>query len=780
MRKYFLILVLCLFLIGVSLAVPTEENYQRNAQHLTQYVNAAGLDWSVIHDAASGSAVQTNTDVSPIIRCDGITNKWDNFGRVLLGFNTSAIPDDKEVLNVSLRVYVNGVWDGWGDKSIDLVYAFPTSSPYDTTDYDSFGSNVLATKPISSISAGWNWFNFTDDGTISKTGTTYLGLRVSSDTANSEPAWTSGRQSYITIDYTPNLARLYVIYDDYDETIYLTQTLSSSYIVEGDTLYLTQNTSEGVYNFGEVLYDPLGSGTYDSFGWFNDTLRDSITFTLSDIDAGSYIFHSYVYNGTRTAEDNTTFTVLAEPTPTPTINQNYTQTVTATPTPRPVTCSYWSAALSSSSIPRGGNTTVTLTEADPSDNFDKIEYIKVLPNGQEIPQYYFINDPGFFGLGAGWVKVDPLTDTASASSLSEAKSYLMSFSVSGENHIKVNVYDDKSLLRSLYTDYELVCGMILDVHVGGTTSVPDEDYPGPDGIDGTDDDTPYEWGPDGLEGTDDDITYYTPQIGINVWEADTKAIVYDTTICVQDRTTGAWENQSNQYGQTVYFYANPGQHIRIYVNKSPWSVFDQTITVPNPPGTYGVYLTRPISQETGYSWVVFAVKEANTLYPLSGAYITLDTGANVTTNGAGGAQFNLTEGETVYYTISKYGYHSTTGYITVPADDYYPTVVLNRDTSITLYTPIPTGTSQVIGPTATGTLAPGGNGSIWIPGGGGGGATAVPTLDTLQRAERTEQGLSIWYANLPALSGFFLLMIIIGGFGMMTESFNFGGRRRRR
>jgi hypothetical protein len=386
-------------------------------------------------------------------------------------------------------------------------------------------------------------------------------------------------------------------------------------------------------------------------------------------------------------------------------------------------CGYWEASLSSSTIPRGSSATVNLTEHDPDDDFDKILYYQVLPNGQKTLKEIYVNDPGLFGFGDKWVHIDPSTNIATESSVAAAKTATFNFYDTGTNQIVVEIYDDKSLVRTLYSDYEAVCGMVLDVEVGELMN----------------------------------------QIGISVWEADTGAAITDADIAVQDLTDGSWQNKTASLGFYQYFDVIPGQNIRIYLNEVPWSVYNETITVPNPPGTYRVLLRRPLEQIANKSWVVFSVKRSTDLLPLTGVKISLNTTANATTDSNGGAKFSLDEGATIFYTASKWGYFPQTGYLTVTTDDMYVLVKLGLDPSQPL---------TYITPTATYTMP----GITTIPTTAGPGTYA--TLNTTLQRQRESQALSIWYENLPALSYFFLLMILMGGLGMMMDSV--GGRRKRR
>lgn len=615
---------------------------------------------------------------------------------------------------------------------------------------------------------GWNTSSLPDDEYITDA---YIYTYCTASTSTLSDAPMVGIQSLEGIDWNSGGDSDETTWDLWEEgissaiwTTVDSYTASQYYYIDVDTAWINET---GESTFGFILSTDLDYADELVGPTWSSAKLDEVRFD------GNY--------------GNSKLIVITgeEPTPTPTptpgnYSPNWTATVTATPTPRPVTCTYWTGALSSYSIAVGGNTTVTLTETDPDDDFDKIEYYLLWPSGYTEPRAYFVKDNyGVFGFGETWVYIDPISNEATMSSLSAAKSYTIDpVAVAGENTVKVIIYDDTSLLGMIgIHSWQVVCGMFIDLQVGGSSYLPEgPDYPGPDGVDGTEDDTPYEWGPDGIQGTDDDIVYTNPRIGINVWEQDTKAIVYNATVCVYNYDTGAWTNQTSLYGETLYYYVTPHKNIRIVVNKAPWLAYDTTIQVQNPPGTYGVYLKRPMINTENKSWVVFSIKEANTLYPLSGAAITLDTGENTTTNGAGGAQLELDEGDTVYYTISKYGYYSTTDYLTVPADDYYLTVTLNRNPDQILYTPIPTNPeiTQVI-PMGTPTYSPGANGSLWLPAGG---QTAIPTLNTAARNERVDQSISQWAANLPALTDFFIMLIFIGGLGMMMDVFDRKKRRR--
>jgi hypothetical protein len=413
------------------------------------------------------------------------------------------------------------------------------------------------------------------------------------------------------------------------------------------------------------------------------------------------------------------------PTPTP------TATPTATPTPVPELCGYWTLAVNTSNIIRNGYVQGTLTETDPSNRFDMIDWYIVSPDGQEFLMYHYVYDPGLFGLGAGWFEVTK-TGTAYASSEAAAKQNDIKFTTSGgAHHLRAKIYDDVSLLPMVYHDYDLVCTLDQVVYVGETTQA-------------------------------------SNTLGINVKECDTSAMLTGVNIGVYDYLTGQWSNKTSEYGGTTYFNVVPGHNVRVVANKTGWLNSDTDYTIPATPYLYEVCLKRPLVDIEDKSYVFFNVRDSVTLAGLFQANIQLSDGQIQNTLPSGYAGFSVNDSETYIYTVTKPGYQSFSDSFTITTDTTIPVKLVQISPTPTLTYPITTLPTVTITGTTTGTVTPTGTG-VW--------SNTTATLSPTDKTYKTTKGLDIWYMNLETLSGLLFVAAVFGAIGLISDSM---GRRRRR
>lgn len=371
-------------------------------------------------------------------------------------------------------------------------------------------------------------------------------------------------------------------------------------------------------------------------------------------------YPSAVYEWKRTLYgDNPTYPVAGTLTPTP--------TPTATPTPVPELCGYWSLAVNTSNIVRNGYVQGTLTESDPSDRFDKIDWYRVLPSGEEILALSYVYDPGFFGLGAGWFEVSP-TGVATASSEAAAKQNTLQFTTSGgAHHLRAKIYDDVSLIPTVYHDYSLVCTLSQVVYVGETIQS-------------------------------------TTEQGINVYEADTNALLSSVSLNVYDQNTGEWQNKTSPVGGgTTYFNVVPGHILQVHATKSGWIPFDGSITVSSPPVPYPIYLKRPLVDVVNQSYAHFNVRDSLTREGIYQATIMLSNGQGKKTMPSGYAGFSVNDSETYYYTVTKSGYYSFSDSFSITDDTTFQVLLESTGIPPTTLTypvsPLPTVTMPTVTPT---------------------------------------------------------------------------------
>lgn len=456
--------------------------------------------------------------------------------------------------------------------------------------------------------------------------------------------------------------------------------------------------------------------------WYNGTGTTDLEFTVFGCDLMTYIWSGDgVYFNFKDISP-ATCGEPAEPTPT---------LPTPTPTPVPAVCGYWTFAVNTSNIARNDYVQGTLTENDPANLHKMIEWYRVLPSGQEVLKKQFVYDSGFFGFGASWVEIDTISGSASASSEAAAKQNSLQFLESGTCYMRAKIYEDKSLLPAVFHDYNLLCTLNQIVYVAYTTQG-------------------------------------TSQLAVNVYEADTNALISGVEVHAFDYFSGEWYNKTAAYGGTIYFDVVPGHNHRFLVDDSRWITYDEDYVIPNPPGSYPIYLKRPLPSIVNHSYAQFYVKDGSTYNSIYGATISLSDGQVKNTLPSGFAEFSVDNGADYYYTISKSGYNGQTGSFNI-----------NVDTTINelLYPKIPTATPTTlpywtVQPTPLQTYP---NGTV-IPG-----QTVAPqptfTLDTVGRATKLTDATDVWYRNAPFLSNFLFLLVIMGGLGLMTKSM--GGNRRR-
>jgi len=414
-----------------------------------------------------------------------------------------------------------------------------------------------------------------------------------------------------------------------------------------------------------------------------------------------------------------------------------TPTPTATPTPGIDLCQYWSLSLNTSNINRNEAVLGTLTETDPDNRYDMIDWYRVLPNGAEYIAKHYIYDSGLFGLGAGWFLVDSYTGYTEASSVDEALENEIDFTTSGGAHyVRVRIYDDKSLLPLVYHDYDHVCTKEAIVYVAETTQ---------------------------------SLT----QQGINVYEADTNAFLSDVSLSVYDYGSGEWQNKTSSYGSTTYFNAVPGHNMRVLANKTGWLSSDSTFTVANPPVTYAVYLKRPLPDIVNKSYVFFNVRDSVTHTGLYQATIQLSDGQLQSTLPSGYAGFSVNDSESYYYTVSKPGYQTLTSTFSISEDTTIPVLLVQIAPTPTVTLPITTLPTV----TVTGTLTPTVTGTTTLT------ATATgtysnATLAAAERVQKTTKAADVWYTHAETLSNLLFLAVIVGVLGLMSNAMD--KRRRRR
>lgn len=521
------------------------------------------------------------------------------------------------------------------------------------------------------------------------------------------------------------------------QTTFITKYRAEIYLNESDIL------TNSTYHIVDLLYNRDISGdSYPSTIDVRTTSGDQIYIDSSYAASGSdscivdrYPTNINVIFGYPVPIYNWSKVLIGDNPDIDLINYTPTATPTATPTPGTDLCQYWSLSLNTSNINRNEAVLGTLTETDPDDRYDMIDWYRVLPNGAEYITKHYIYDSGLFGLGAGWFLVDSYTGYTEASSVDEALENEIDFTTSGGAHyVRVRIYDDKSLLPLVYHDYDHVCTKEAIVYVGETTQ---------------------------------SLT----QQGINVYEADTNAFLSDVSLSVYDYGSGEWQNKTSTYGATTYFNAVPGHSMRVLATKAGWLSSDSTFTVANPPVPYAVYLKRPLPDIANKSYAFFNVRDSVTHMGLYQATIQLSDGQLQSTLPSGYAGFSVNDSESYYYTVSKPGYQTLTSTFSISEDTTIPVLLVQIAPTPTVTLPITTLPTV----TVTGTLTPTVTGTTTLTATG---TYSNATLAAAERVQKTTKAADVWYTNAETLSNLLFLAVIVGVLGLMSNAMD--KRRRRR
>jgi hypothetical protein len=243
-------------------------------------------------------------------------------------------------------------------------------------------------------------------------------------------------------------------------------------------------------------------------------------------------------------------------------------------------------------------------------------------------------------------------------------------------------------------------------------------------------------------------------ISVNLMEKYSNAALVNQAITVTPTEGGAGETKTSLYGETLHFGVVPGMEYWFNASRTGYQDYNETYTIPDSPGIYNVYMERILTPIANHSYAHFSVVDQTNGGLIPNAEIRLSDGQTKLTNSAGYAWFSVNNSEQINYYVSKQsGYWPAYGALNISADESI-TVALQRYS----------------GPTATQTL-PGWT-PVTVPTTGTG-VNPVVTLSAQLRQQNVQEGMDVWYTNLPFISQFLFLLFIIGGLGLMA-----GGTRR--
>ena len=161
---------------------------------------APGTAWATIRGGAGNNYDDWSTTATTQIKAATTTDNWQNVGKGIFTFDTSALPDTDHISDADFEFVATSKADTLSaGQSVSMVTSAPaTATALESGDFDSLGTTLQAPSlTISSITANSSTFNTfslsaTGRGSISKTGITKFGTRIATDVSDAEPAWSSG------------------------------------------------------------------------------------------------------------------------------------------------------------------------------------------------------------------------------------------------------------------------------------------------------------------------------------------------------------------------------------------------------------------------------------------------------------------------------------------------------------------------------------------------------------------------------------------------------------
>lgn len=161
--------------------------------------------WATVHDAATGTDVNTIDAVSSVMVGKGGGGNFRLY-RAATYFDTSAISDTDSIDSGTLSLYFTNVIDDYNTANSfgAIVDATPASDTALTTaDYDQFGTTLFSgTADLTSISTvAYTVFTLNSSGLsdVSKTGKTTMGFRIGEDINNADPGGIAGQYSFVSL-----------------------------------------------------------------------------------------------------------------------------------------------------------------------------------------------------------------------------------------------------------------------------------------------------------------------------------------------------------------------------------------------------------------------------------------------------------------------------------------------------------------------------------------------------------------------------------------------------
>lgn len=165
------------------------------------YEGVGDITWATMRGAAAATTIADANQTAVIYLLNGVAaGTWNSLGRVILGFNTAAIGASSTITAAELQITPRSTPFDDLTQSANLSTVTAPASATSVTDSDynvtKYGSTKLSTDvALATLVADTpHTFTLNADGrsAISKTGITWLALRIVSDITNSEPGVNPG------------------------------------------------------------------------------------------------------------------------------------------------------------------------------------------------------------------------------------------------------------------------------------------------------------------------------------------------------------------------------------------------------------------------------------------------------------------------------------------------------------------------------------------------------------------------------------------------------------
>lgn len=168
----------------------------------------ANETWTNLRQAGTGSSAWPSSSGAEFarVRASSTTDRYNILSRSMFLFDTSSLPDNCNILEATLQLYVSSKQNGLALSNADAGLALLTSTPASDTDmvaadFDQFGTTRQASDIAYNniTTSAYNTFtlNATGRGNINKTGITKFGVRMACDLDNNAPTWSSGNETEV-------------------------------------------------------------------------------------------------------------------------------------------------------------------------------------------------------------------------------------------------------------------------------------------------------------------------------------------------------------------------------------------------------------------------------------------------------------------------------------------------------------------------------------------------------------------------------------------------------